>query len=124
MQRIESGETTQKIVFNTGVTGLSSFLVYRSRNGSSVILMTTPTIVERSATFMPGEYTLVADEDMTMDSNFLTETMVYWITGPGFSPVRVQIELYLDEINVRSMNQFLVQGEGDASSKWRGNGAA
>ncbi len=125
MQRIESGTITQLIPFNIVETGKTNFVVYRSRDGAAPVLMTTPTVVEKSAANMPGEYTLLADEDMTMDPDtFLTESMVYWISGPGFSPVRVQIELWLDRVNVHSLNQFEVTGEGIVSDKWRGNGAA
>ncbi|TGS78419.1 hypothetical protein EN821_36990, partial [Mesorhizobium sp. M2D.F.Ca.ET.178.01.1.1] len=68
--RIPSGKTDQAIYFvavastdlKTRKTGLSSFTVYRSRNGGTATVYTTPTITELSAANMPGVYSLLIDE--------------------------------------------------------------
>jgi hypothetical protein len=66
--RIPSGVTDQYIYFvgtlaGSRVTGLSSFTVYRSRNGAAASVMTTPTINETDSTNMPGVYELLLDEE-------------------------------------------------------------
>ena len=92
--RIASGTTDQYVYFNTGQVGLSSFTVYRSRNGATAVAMTTPTINETDATNMPGVYELLLDEDMSIGVDNVTEQMVFWITHAGMSPVMITIELF------------------------------
>lgn len=100
--RIPSGVTDQYIYFvavdstdfTTRETGLSSFTVYRSRNGGAAAAMTTPTINETDATNMPGVYELLLDEDMTIDSGDDSQEMVFHITHTGMAPVTRTIELY------------------------------
>jgi len=58
--RIASGSSDRKIAFvaldstdlKTRLTGLTSFTVYRSRNGGTATLYTTPTVTELSAANM------------------------------------------------------------------------
>lgn len=67
--RIPSGKTDQLIFFvavdstdlKTRETGLSSFTVYRSRNGGTATVYTTPTVAELSTSNMPGVYSLVIE---------------------------------------------------------------
>ena len=101
--RIASGVTDQIISFvavdatdfATRETGLSSFTVYRSRNGGTATAMTTPTVAELDATNMPGVYTLLLDEDMTIGGGNDTEEMVFHITQASMAPVTRTIELFV-----------------------------
>lgn len=100
--RIPSGVTDQVIYFvaldatdlKTRETGLSSFTVYRSRNGGAATAYTTPTVTEVSSANMPGVYKLLLDEDMTLDSGNDSEEIVLHITHAGMAPVTRTIELY------------------------------
>lgn len=106
--RIPSGVTDQFIYFvavdatdfTTRETGLSSFTVYRSRNGGAATAMTTPTINETSAANMPGVYELLLDEDMTIDAGDDTQEMCFHITHTGMAPVSRVIELYRPKITI------------------------
>lgn len=108
--RIPSGVTDQYVYFvavdatdfTTRETGLSSFTVYRSRNGAAAAAMTTPTINEVDATNMPGVYELLLDEDMTIGAGNDTEEMVFHITHAGMAPVTRTVELYRPKITVGS----------------------
>ena len=101
-QSIQSGITDQYVYFVavdatdyvSRETGLSSFTVYRSRNGSAAAAMTTPTINETDATNMPGVYELLLDEDMTIGTGNVTESMTFHITHAGMAPVTVAVELF------------------------------
>lgn len=104
--RIPSGTTDQYIYFtayssanNKRVTGLSSFTVYRSRNGGSATAYTTPTISEVDATNMPGVYKFLLDEDMSIDAGDYSQEMVLYITGTGMNAVERRIELYRRDID-------------------------
>lgn len=104
--RIPSGTTDQYIYFvavdatdfTARETGLTSFTVYRSRNGGASAAMTTPTINETDTTNMPGVYELLLDEDMTIDSGNDSEEMAFHITATGMAPVTRTIELYRPKI--------------------------
>lgn len=104
--RIPSGVTDQYIYFvavdetdlATRETGLSSFTVYRDRNGAGATAMTTPTITEVSSSNMPGVYKLLLDEDMTIGTGNDSEEMVFHITCSGMAPVTQVIELYRPKI--------------------------
>lgn len=98
--RIPSGKTDQVIYFvardaaDTLKTGLSSFAVYRSRNGGAAVAYTTPTITEIDATNMPGLYGLLIDEDTTIASGSDSEEYAVRITQASMVPVTRTIELY------------------------------
>lgn len=117
--RIPSGVTDQYIYFvavdatdfTTRETGLSSFTVYRSRNGAAASAMTTPTINETDATNMPGVYELLLDEDMTIGSGNDSEEMAFHITHAGMAPVTRTIELYRPKITAG--NTLTVASDGD-----------
>lgn len=119
--RIPSGVTDQYIYFvavdstdfTTRETGLSSFTVYRSRNGGAAAVMTTPTINETDATNMPGVYELLLDEDMTIDSGDDTQEMAFHITHAGMHPVTRTIELYRPKITA---GQTLTASGGSVNS--------
>ncbi len=104
--RIPSGTTDQYVYFvavdatdfTTRETGLSSFTVYRSRNGAAAAAMTTPTINETDSSNMPGVYELLLDEDMTIDAGDDSQEMVLHITHSGMAPVSRTIELYRPKI--------------------------
>lgn len=100
--RIVSGNTTKYIYFvavdsvdlKTRETGLSSFTVYRSRNGGAAASYTTPTINETDSTNMPGVYELLLDEDMTIDTGDQSQEVCLHITHAGMAPVTRTFELY------------------------------
>ena len=104
--RIPSGVTDQYIYFvavdatdfTSRETGLSSFTVYRSRNGGAAAAMTTPTINETDTTNMPGVYELLLDEDMTIDAGDDAQEMAFHITHAGMAPVTRTIELYRPKV--------------------------
>lgn len=106
--RIPSGVTNKYIYFvavdatdlKTRETGLSSFTVYRSRNGGAATAYTTPTINETSSANMPGVYELLLDEDMTIDSGDDTQEVCIHITHAGMAPVTRTFELYRPKITV------------------------
>lgn len=78
----------------TRETGLSSFTVYRSRNGGTATAMTMPTVTELSAANLLGMYSLLMDEDMDIDAGHDTEEMCFHISHAGMAPVTRTIELY------------------------------
>lgn len=100
--RIPSGKTDQVIYFvavdstdlKTRETGLSSFTVYRSRNGGAAAAYTTPTVTELSSANMPGVYSLLIDEDTTIASGSDSEEYCVHITQASMAPVTRTIELY------------------------------
>lgn len=102
MTRIASGVTDQYVYFvavdstdlKTRETGLTSFTVYRSRNGGAAAAYTTPTINETDSTNMPGVYELLLDEDMTIDSGDETQEVCLHITQAAMAPVTMTFELY------------------------------
>lgn len=101
--RFQSGVTDQYIYFVavdstdliTRETGLSSFTVYRARNvASTPTAFTTPTVTEVSSANMPGVYSLLLDEDMTIGSGNDSEAVVLHITQASMAPVTLTYELY------------------------------
>lgn len=102
MQRIQSGVTDQYVYFmlvdatdlKTPETGIASFTVYRSRNGGTATVYTTPTVAELSAANMPGWYRLLVDEDTTIDAGDAAQNMALHITATGCAPARLVIELF------------------------------
>ena len=110
MARFVSGVTDQFLYFvavdstdlATRETGLSSFTVYRSRNGAAASAMTTPTINETDSSNMPGVYELLLDEDMTIGSGNDSEEMVFHITQASMASVTRTIELYRPKFTIGS----------------------
>ena len=102
--------------FATRETGLSSFTVYRSRDGGAAAAMTTPTINETDATNMPGVYELLVDEDTTIAAGNDSEEMVLHITHAGMAPVTRTIELYRPKITAG--NTLDVTSTGAAGIDW------
>jgi len=106
--RISSGVITRSISFvavdstdfTTRETGLTGFTVYRSRDGSTPVLMTTPTVTELSSANTPGVYSLLLDEDMTILSGADNQEMTFHITASGMAPVTRTIELYRPKITL------------------------
>ncbi|MCP5018925.1 MAG: hypothetical protein GY938_27155 [Ketobacter sp.] len=104
--KIPSGVTDQYIYFvavdstdlKTRETGLSSFTVYRSRDGAAAAAMTTPTVNETDSSNMPGVYELLLDEDMTIGSGNDSEEMAFHITQASMAPVTRTVELYRPKI--------------------------
>ena len=100
--RIPSGVTDQYIYFvavdatdfTTRETSLTTPTVYRSRNNGTATAMTTPTIAAVDATNMPGVFSLLLDEDMTIGAGNDSEEMVFHIDATEMAPVTRTIELY------------------------------
>lgn len=122
--RIPSGTTNRYVYFvavdatdfTTRETGLSSFTVYRSRNGGAAAAMTTPTINETDSTNMPGVYELLMDEDTTLTAGNDTEEIAFHITHAGMAPVTRVIELYRPETT--EGNTLDVTSTGAAGIDW------
>lgn len=103
--RIPSGITDRYIYFvavdvtdmHTRETGLSSFTVYRSRNGGAAAEIGGATINETDSTNMPGVYELLLNSDMTLDAGDDTQEMVFHISHSGMASVTRVIELYRPE---------------------------
>ena len=122
--RIPSGTTDRYIYFvavdsadfSSRETGLSSFTVYRSRNGGAAAAMTTPTINETDSTNMPGVYELLLDEDTTIGAGNDSEEMCLHITHTGMAPVTRTIELYRPETT--EGNTLDVTSTGAAGIDW------
>jgi hypothetical protein len=103
--RIPSGSTNRLIFFvavdstdlKTRETGLTTFTVYRSRNGGTATVMATPTVTELSASNMPGVYALTLDEDTTLTAGRDTEEMCFHITQASMAPVTRVVEIYRPE---------------------------
>lgn len=104
--RMATAVTDQYIYFvavdstdlKTRETGLTGFTVYRSRNNGTATAYTTPTVAELSAGNMPGVYSLLLDEDMTIDSGDETQEICLHITQASMAPVTRTIELYRPKI--------------------------
>lgn len=119
--RIPSGSTDRYIYFvavdatdlKSRETGLSSFTVYRSRNGGASAVMTTPTVNETDATNMAGVYELLLDEDTTLTAGNDTEEMAFHITASGMAPVTRVVEIYRPETT--EGNTLGVESDGDAT---------
>jgi hypothetical protein len=100
--RIPSGSTDKKLAFvavdatdlKTRETGLTGFTVYRSRNGGTATVYTTPTVAELDATNMPGVYVLTVDEDTTLGAGVDEEEYVVHITQASMAPVTRAVELF------------------------------
>jgi len=123
--RIPSGSTDRIIYFvavdstdlKTRETGLSSFTVYRSRNGGAPVIYTTPTISELSAANMPGVYALTIDEDTTIGSTHDTEEYCVHITQASMAPVTRVIELYRPETTEGNTIATSAAGRAEADLK-------
>jgi hypothetical protein len=106
--RFPSGTVDQYLYFvavdptdlKTRETGLSSFTVYRSRNGGAAAAYTTPTVNETDNTNMPGVYELLLDEDMTIDSGDKSQEVCLHITHASMAPVTRTFELYRPDVTV------------------------
>ncbi len=117
--RFLSGVTDQYVYFvavdatdlKTRETGLSSFTVYRSRNGGTAAPFTTPTINETDSTNMPGVYELLLDEDMTVDSGDDSQEVALHITHAGMAPVTLSFELYRAKITAGNTLDVASTGE-------------
>lgn len=117
--RFQSGITDQYIYFvavdstdlKTRETGLTSFTVYRSRNGGAAAAYTSPTINETDSTNMPGVYELLLDEDMTIDSGDDSQAVVLHITQAAMAPVTLTFELYRPKITAGNTLDVASTGE-------------
>lgn len=118
--KIPSGVTDQFIYFvavdatdlKTRETGLTSFTVFRSRDGAAAVAMTTPTINETDSTNMPGVYELLLDEDMTIASGNDTEEMAFHITQASMAPVTRTIEIFRPKITIGNTLDVTATGAG------------
>lgn len=127
--RFQSGIVDQYLYFVavdstdyvTRETGLSTFTVYRSRNGAAAAAYTTPTINETDVTNMPGVYELLLDEDMTIDAGDDSQDVVLHITHAGMAPVTLAFELYRPVVTAgRTLD---VSAGGEAGLDWANVGS-
>lgn len=124
--RLPTGTADQYIYFVavassdrlTRQPGLTGFTVARSRNGATAVAYTTPTVVEVSASLMPGVYALLLDEDMTMDAGDYSQELCLHITRSGMEPVTRTIELYSRNVNLQSINNATLKGDGTTGNKF------
>jgi hypothetical protein len=122
--RIPSGVTDQYLYFVavdssdliTRETGLTTFTVYRARNGAAAAVYTTPTVAEVSSANMPGVYSLLLDEDMTIGSGNDSEEVVLHITQASMAPVTLKFELYRNVVTAG--NTLDVTATGAAGIDW------
>ena len=131
--RIPSGVLDQVIFFvavdatdlKTRETGLITFTVYRVRDTGAATLYTTPTVAELSAANMPGVYSLLLDEDMTIAAGNDSEAMVFHITQASMAPVTLEIELYRPKITAGNTLTVGADGFGGADvQEWLGTAPA
>lgn len=126
--RIPSGVTDQYIYFvavdatdlktrETGIT-VGNFSCYRSRNNGTATAYTTPTFAEVDATNMPGVYSLLLDEDMTIGAGNDSEEVCLHIKDSGglMAPVTRVFELYRSKITAG--NTLDVTSTGAAGIDW------
>lgn len=119
--RIPSGSTNRFIYFIavddtdgfTRETGLTTFTVYRSRNGGAATAYTTPTINETSAANMPGVYEFQIDEDTTLDAGNDTEEYAIHITHAGMRAVTRAVEIYRPKL---TEGETVTAGSGRANA--------
>lgn len=122
--RIPSGSTDRYVYFvavdatdfTTRETALSSFTVYRSRNGAAAAVMTTPTINETDVTNMAGVYELLLDEDTTVAVGNDTEELALHITHAGMAPVTRVVELYRPDTTEGNTHVVTAAGVGSADT--------
>lgn len=99
-QRVPNTIADQYIYFmardssGNALTGLTSFTVYRSRDGGTATAYTTPTITEVSSANMPGVYKFLIDEDTTVTSGDNVNMQALYITQASMVPVFEVIEIY------------------------------
>ncbi len=123
--RYVSGVTDQFLYFvavdatdlktrETGMT-VGNLSCYRSRDGGTATIFTTPTFAEVDATNMPGVYTLLLDEDMSLAAGNDSEEMTFHIKESGgvMAPVTRSIELYRAKITAG--NTLGVESDGDVT---------
>lgn len=119
--RIPSGKTDQSVYFvavdatdlKTRLTGLSSFTVYRSRNGAARVAYTSPTVTEIHATDMPGVYVLLVDQDTTIAAGSDSEEYCVHIAHAGMASVTRTIELYRRDIGAVKSQTDKLTFDGD-----------
>lgn len=123
--RIPSGSTDRMIGFvaldssGARLTGLSSFTVYRTRNGGTPVAMTSPTIVEDDAVNCAGDYSLLLDEDTTIDAGHDTEELKLRISATGMKAVTRAVELYRPKAT--EGNTLAVASDGDVNGNVNGS---
>src|SRR3990167_7528821 len=108
MLRVQSGDITQYIPFvavdatdlktreTTSTLTIANITVYRQLAAGSATLWTTPTIAESSAANMPGVYTLLLDEGMSLTEGKVTEVVTLHIKDSGgiMNPTTISFELF------------------------------
>ena len=109
--RFPSGVTDQFIYFvavdasdlktrETGMT-VGNLSAYRARNGAAAAAYTTPTFAEVDSTNMPGVYSLLLDEDMSIAAGNDSEEVILHIKESGgvMAPVTRSFELYRRDVS-------------------------
>lgn len=99
MIEVTSGSTDRKVTFTAldssgqRLPGLTSFTVYRSRNGGALTAMTTPTVAELSGVNAPGEYALTIDEDTTIADGHDNEELLLVVSAATMQTVSIRVLL-------------------------------
>jgi len=97
--KIISGSVTSQMAFyleNSGglpITGLTGFVVYWSKNGSTPVPWTTPVITEADDTNAPGLYHLLLDEGTTLTGGMACEELVVYITHDDITPAVCSVDI-------------------------------
>jgi hypothetical protein len=88
--------------FKTPLTGLSSFSVRYNLDDNGDTAMTTPTVVEISASNQPGNFRLLIDEAgmTTLDSGKDSQELIVHISHAGMVPAVRTIEIYRPKITL------------------------
>lgn len=115
--RIPSDSVSHYVYFDAP-PGLTGFTVYRQRNGGSVAQMSSPTVSEVDSTNMPGRYSLLVDEDTTINPANEVEHMQLYVRATSWVGKAIDVELYVT--NVRYKNGTRLFGAGAPADLWRG----
>lgn len=115
--RIPSASVSHYVYFDAP-PGLSGFTVHRQRNGGSVSAMSSPTVSEVDSTNMPGRYSLLVNEDTTIDAANEVEHMQLYVRATSWVGKALDVELFVT--NVRYRNGARLFGTGQPADLWRG----
>lgn len=94
-QWVESGDITQ-VVFFDAPPGLGTWVVNGAKGPDAAAAFMTPTVVELSLAVMPGVYSLLLDEQTTIDAGKKTEILKLYISATGWSGKSIEVTLFKD----------------------------
>lgn len=94
-QWVESGDITQ-VVFFDAPPGLGTWVINGAKGQDVVAAFTTPTVTELSLADMPGVYSLLLDEQTTIDAGKATEILKLYISAAGWAGKSIEVTLFKD----------------------------